>query len=112
MIGIQALVMTIWWIILSFVYVETARGDRLTPRYPIAWFWTNLNNTTMGWVAISYFCSVISYFLVSFIELIAWFIYLIGDPGLMVFWTPVFGFWGSLIIYILPWLFAIFHLTF
>ena len=92
--------------------METTRGDRLTPRFPIAWFWTNLNNTTMGRVAISYFCTMLSYFLVSFIELIAWFIYLIGDPSLMVFWTSVFGFWGSLILYILPWLFAIFHLTF
>ena len=71
-----------------------------------------MNDTTMGWVAISYFTSCLSYFIVSFIELLAWFIYLIGDPGLMIFWTPVFGMWGGLILYILPWLFAIFHLTF
>lgn len=66
----------------------------------------------MGWVAISYFNTVLIYFLVSFIELIAWFVYIIGDPGLMIFWTPVFGFWGSTVLYALPWMFALFHLTF
>jgi hypothetical protein len=112
MIGLNALLSTVWWLVLFFVYVQTTTSDRLTPVYPIAWLWTNLNDTSMGWVAISYFTTVLSYFMVSFIELLAWFIYLIGDPGLMIFWTPVFGMWGGIILYILPWLFAIFHLTF
>ena len=110
MLGLQALLGTVWWIVTFFVYIGTNATDQLSPKSPIVWFWKNLDNTTLGWVAASYFATFIAYLVVSFMELLAWLVYVFGHPQWMMIWTPIFGYWGSLIVYIIPWGFALLHL--
>ena len=39
--------------------------------------------------------------------MISWFLYLSGDPIFMLIWSSTVNFWGALVIYVLPWMFAI-----
>ena len=74
---------------------------------PLAWFWTNMGDTNMGWMAASYFAYFWSYLIVSVPEMVGWFLYEGGYPEMLAYWAPIFGTWVGLVLYILPWMFAI-----
>ena len=45
LIGIQAMVGTVMWILTMFVYIKTNSSDpNLDPSTPFLWFWKNLNS--------------------------------------------------------------------
>ena len=46
------------------------------------------------------------YLIVSFVEFIAWIIYMAGLPDFARFWFSTVGYWGSIIFYAIPWIFA------
>jgi hypothetical protein len=53
--------------------------------------------------------SIILYCLVSVIELIAWIFYLTGDLRFFTTWSSIVGYYGSVALYIFPWLSAMMH---
>jgi hypothetical protein len=48
----------------------------------------------------------IFYALVSFVELIAWAFYMAGSPGFARFYFSTIGYWGCIVTYAVPWIFA------
>ena len=91
-----------------FVSIPSVQSEYFIP---ITWFWSNLNNSTRGFVAASYFTTFLFYLLVSVTEMVAWFVYLEGDGMFAALYMGLVGYWGSIVLYILPWLFALFHFT-
>jgi len=106
---------TFWWLFQWFIYIENSTPLQNTAgqgTVPIGWFWWSLGNTRYGWTAASYFAAFFIYALVSVIEFIAWFFYIGGATGWFGWWVASFGWWGSVLGLILPWLFAVFQLSF
>jgi len=62
------------------------------------------------WSSWAYFTNWLGY-LISFVEMIAFALYLIGFPYLMTIWSPTANFWGSQTVYVLPWMFALLDLA-
>jgi len=96
------------WLWSMLQYKKTSYGDK-TMAYsepPVAWFWWNLNNVTLGWTAASYISWFFGYMIVSLIEFFAWINYYAYKDGVFLsMWIPVAQY-GSLILYILPFTFA------
>jgi len=44
--------------------------------------------------------------IVSVVELIGWSLYMADMPTFFVIWASIFGYWGSLVMYAVPWIFA------
>jgi len=120
-IAISAMVGVVWWLVWGwFVYIKTNVQDvtmsvtnwtsgTAGETVPIAWFWTNLSNTTMGYTAIHYLMVFIMYMIVSVLEFIFWMMYILeSDGGAYLFnlWASWVGLYGSWILYILTWVFA------
>ena len=61
-------------------------------------------------MAASYFATFIAYLVVSFMELLAWVVFVFGHPQWLMIWAPTFGNWGSIIVYMIPVLLALLHL--
>jgi len=72
---------------------------------PLEWFWHNIPNITVGWMAASYMSTFIAYLFVSFVEVCAWIAYAAGYNHMMRVWAP-FAYW-SMIFYIPSWVFAL-----
>lgn len=65
---------------------------------------------TEGWIGASLFFGWWTYLFVSVMELAAWIVYETGDLGFAQFYFSVVGYWGSILTYPLPWLFAAVHI--
>jgi len=92
------------WIWGMLFYMKTTYGDDTMSdsEPPVAWFWMNLSNTTMGWTAASYLTWFIFYLLISTVEFVAWLMFYAGDNGMLLsIWAPV-SFWGASITYVIP----------
>jgi hypothetical protein len=56
-----------------FFYAKTGQTDTTMAGVPpIAWFWSNLGNTSLGFTAASYFCFFFGYLIVFVPELFLW----------------------------------------
>jgi len=112
-LGSLSIFTTCWWIILMFVFVrnhsqdENLRNIMDQDSYPIAWFWDYMVKPESPYVylALALFFGFTTQLIVSVCELIAWILYMLGDPTWFVFWASVFGYWGSMVLYALPWVF-------
>jgi len=108
----QALAGCSWWVLTWFLYVKTNTTDAsLAPDTPLGWFWANLSSPTNGWMAASYMTTFFTYLIISFGELLAWMFYAVDYPMFAVFWFSTVGYWGGLILYPLPWIFALLHMV-
>ena len=111
LIGIQAMIGTAVWLLTWFLYIKTNSTDPdLDPSLPFAWFWSNLNSSTAGWMAAMYMSYFFAYLIVSVVELVAWILFKMGNPGFALLWVPLVGFWGTIILYALPPIFALLHI--
>lgn len=108
LIGIQAMWGTLVWILTMFLYIGTNDLDKLG-KIPLIFSFENLSKS---WTAAMYFAYFLGYLIVSVIELVGWILLKMGSPGLALMWTPLIGFWGSIILYVIPPLFAAFQLWF
>ena len=62
-------------------------------------------------LSISLLLTWLFYLLVSVVELAAWVCYMVGEYAFPRFYFVTFGYWGSIVLYFLPPVFAIIHLT-
>jgi len=80
------------WIFSCLHYKKSNYGDK-TMYYsepPVAWFWWNLSNVTLGWTAASYMSWFFAYMLVSLIEFFAWINYYAYKDGVFLsIWVQV-----------------------
>lgn len=75
---------------------------------PIGWFWSKLGHETYGWTALSYFATFIIYGVVSLVELIAYAAWLLFDNySFASFWFLRIGYWGTILGFFIPWVFAL-----
>lgn len=116
LLGIQAMLGTVWWVLGMFIYVATS-GSAVTAlqvsaanSIPLVWMFGNLGSTTEGWMAGAYFAQFLLYLIVSVVELVAWIVYMTGSAEFASLWIGLIGYWGSLIAYALPPIFALLHL--
>jgi hypothetical protein len=98
-LGIAAVLGTAWWLVSFFVLPGVVPSS-----IPITGLWSSMFK---DWMTVAYFSNWVIYLLISFIEMIAWFVYLTGEPVFMLIWSSTVNFWGCLIIYVLPWMFAV-----
>jgi len=104
-----------WWLFQWFIYVQnsTPLVDMSGAQtIPLGWFWWMLGSTRYGWTAASYASAFLGYALVSGIEFIAWWFYIGGATAWFGWWVSSVGWYGSVIGLILPWLFAVFQVSF
>ena len=115
-IGITSIFTVIWWFVLMFVFVKNDSSDDNLKHisgvdtYPIAFMWERLGATSGLYVhlALALMTGFILQIFVSFIELLAWIVYMVGDDlGFFSFWASVIGYWGSLVLYGVPFIFSV-----
>ena len=112
LIGIQAIWGTVVWLLTMFLYLKTNSTDPdLDPSLPFTWFWKNLDSSTVGFAAAMYLSFFFGYLIVSVVELVAWILFKMGNPGFALLWVPLVGFWGSLVLYAFPVVFALLHIV-
>jgi len=112
LIGLQAIWGTVIWLLTMFLYLKTNSSDAdLDPSLPFAWFWKNLSSSTVGWAAAMYASFFFAYLIVSVIELVSWILFKMGNPGFALLWTPLVGYWGSIILYAFPVISAFLHIV-
>ena len=115
LLAIQAIIGTIWWILLLFVFVKNdvdLTDSTGTAQVPLVWMWSGMAGIEGGWTGASYVSSFVVYLVVSVLELVSWFMYLGGDSAWFASWVEGVGWYGSVIFMMLPPLFALFQLTF
>lgn len=118
-LGLNAVVGSMWWIITMFFYVKNEDSDADlitidgTQTIPIGWWWERMGDVIgdYRYLSLSLFLNWIFYFVVSVMEMIAWAFYLVGDMQLAALWFGTVGYWGTLIAYVIPPLFAIIHIA-
>jgi len=116
--GIQALVGTIWWLVLNFAYLKNVSSDDNLrtvagkETVPVGWFWERLGeqNGVYGWLAASLFTGWWGYLFISVMELAAWIWYETGMLGFAEWYFSMIGYWGSLTWQAFPWLCAAVHM--
>ena len=112
-LGIASIFTTIWWVVLMFATVKNhSTDDDLRNRaqqtvMPVAWFWERIGETTDIYVylSIGMMWGFIAQFLVSFVEMITWVIYIAGIKQPFMLWASIPGYYGSLVLYAMPWVF-------
>lgn len=113
LLGIQAMVGTVWWLLTMFLYIGNNASDTLTvggaASIPLIWMWSNLGTAATMMQALSLLMTLVLYLVVSVIELVAWIVFMGGDGAFAKLWFGIVGYWGSLIGYVAPPLFALFH---
>jgi hypothetical protein len=116
---IQAVIGTFWWILCFFVYIKNAEPDNLTlvdgsDTLPIVWWFERLrvyeDQTNYFYLSVSLASTFATYFLVSFVEVLGYVFYILGITEIAGIAICIIGFGGSLLLYILPWLFACIHI--
>jgi len=117
-LGIQAIIGTIWFLFNNFFYLKNVSSDANlrslsgSDTLPVGWFWERMTeyNGTQGWVAASVFCGWLLYLVVSVVELVAWIFYEFGSLGFAEYYFSTIGYWGSILFYPFTWLCAAIHL--
>jgi len=95
--------------------VKTVEDDKTlringVDKVPFAWFWYFLTDGAYGWVAASYFSFFWGYLLVSFLELIAYILFMVDLTDMMRYLLGNWFFY-CFIIYTFPWIFALLHIV-
>ena len=112
--GSQAIVCTIWWIIIMFMYVKNVSTDAdlmtlgRTRTVPLGWWWERIaeNGGNSVFLGLSLMVTFLFYGIVSVPELVAWIMYMFGHMDFARWWFPNVGYWGTIIFYGLPTVFA------
>jgi len=98
-----------------FIYIENdvpLMDTTGVKTVPLGWFWWMLGSVRYGWTAASYFSAFFLYAIVSGVEFVAWWFYIAGQTAWFGSWVSSVGWWGSVLGLVLPWLFAVFQLSF
>jgi len=126
LIGVSACWDTLIWLLFGwFIYVDTnaqdytmwTTGDSTTKTAPIAWFWTNFADTTVGWTALQYLWVWLFYMIISVLELIFWIMDIAGEKNgdignyLFDMWVTYPGLYGSWVFYFFAVLWPIMQLS-
>ena len=114
LMGLQACLGTLWWILIMFVYVKNASTDADlktiagTTAIPLTWWWERAGEYggTKVFLGVSLILSFFFYAIVSVVELVAWVMYMFDTMEFARFYFRTVGYWGSLIFYSMPALFA------
>lgn len=80
---------------------------------PISFFWERIaeTNGTYIYLAGSLMFTFFGFLIVSVIELVAWIIYMTGSPGFFAWYASIIGYYGAIVLYSIPVLFAIMHIA-
>lgn len=109
-----------WWILTCFLYIKNQSGDddlRLidngTVTIPVAWWWERITQTggAYAWHAAALMSTFFAYFIVSFMEMIAWFCYLDSKYAFPRWYFSSIGYWMSIFTYVIPFVLELVHLT-
>lgn len=104
---------TIWWVMMMVVYVKNTddlkNSDGQTTT-PVAWMWTGIYNGTSGWTAASYLTNFFVGLAIPVAELVAWVFYMIGEGQWLSWYVNSVGYYGSIILGMIPILWAILQL--
>jgi len=119
MIGITSALSTVWWILSWFVFIKNTPGDYILRNKsnqftaPITFFWERITETNGVYIylAASIMFTFFNYLIVSAVELVAWIFYLLGQPYFFGWWVSIVGYYGSVVLYVIPVLFAIMHIA-
>lgn len=83
MLGIQSIVGTTWWLLICITYIGNVSTDSLTTiagttTIPIGWWWERIGQSGGAYVylGICLMLNFILYGVISFVEMIAWIMYL------------------------------------
>ena len=117
--GIQAIVGTVWWVLVMFISLNNDAPDGLLTTIaglqtlPVGWWWERIGEIKgrANTLAASLLLTWLLYLIISVVELISWIMYLAGNAGLARFYFSTVGYWGSLIGYAGPWIVAIIQLV-
>jgi len=114
LLGIQAIVGTVWWFLVMFLYIGNTSSDTLTvsgtATIPLLWMFSNLSSSTYGLQALAELLNLIFYAVVSVVELVAWIVWMAAADGSFAkLWFGIVGYWGSLIAYVVPPVIALLH---
>jgi len=117
-LGIQAIIGTIWWLFNNFFYIKNKTSDPNLrsimgfDTLPVGWFWERMSEDggTDGWVAASLFCGWMGYLIISVVELVAWIVYEFGSLGFAEYYFSTVGYWGSIVILPWAWIMACVHI--
>jgi len=118
MLGINSIFGTVWWIVSWFIFVKNTSGDTglktiaKVEVLPIGFFWERFatENDAYSYMSLSMFANFWVFLLVSFAEMLGWIAYIMGEPSFFGWYVNVIGFWGSIVLYMLPPIFAISHI--
>jgi len=113
LLGIQAIIGTVWWLLTMFLYIGNNTSDTLTvsgtASIPFLWMFSNLGTAASMMQALSLLLTFVFYMVVSVVELVAWIVFMTGDGAFAKLWMGLIGYWGSLIAYVVPPVFAMLH---
>lgn len=118
-LGINSVLGTAWWLLSWFVFVKNTSGDTGLKNIakvevlPLGFFWERftLSGDSYAYLALSMFSNFWAFAVVSLIEMIAWIIYLVDSPTFFGWYVNVIGYWGSIVLYLLPPIFSISHIA-
>lgn len=101
-----------------FVFIKNSATDKLTTiagseTVPIAWWWERIGEVNGNYVmiSVSLMLSWMFYLIVSVVEVISWCLYISGSFEFARFYFSTIGYWGSIIFYAFPWIFALIQLV-
>jgi len=118
-IGMTATLSSLWWICSWFIFIKNTPGDYILRSKtnqlvaPISFFWERVAETNGVYIYLagSLMFTFFAYLIVSVIELIGWIFYLTGSPDFFGMWVSIIGYYGSIVLYVVPVLFAIMHIA-
>jgi len=113
-LGSQAIVITLWWIVIMFVYIKNVSTDpdlitiSGSKTVPIGWIWERIAeyNGTNRYLSLSLLHSYFLYAAVSATEAVTWILYMFGYIGPARWYFRNVGYWGAVVVYALPPMFA------
>lgn len=117
-LGINSVLGTVWWLLSWFVFVKNTNGDTGLKNIarvevlPLGFFWERFASTgdSYAYMALSMFSNFWVFAIVSLVEMIAWIVYLVDSPSFFGWYVNVIGYWGSIVLMLLPPIFSISHI--
>jgi len=118
-LGLNAMFGTLWWILGWFVYIKNrAYDDNLKSKAgaetsPVGFFWERITDTEGIYVymSLSLFFGFWVYIIISVVELVAWIFYLGGSTTFFTWWVTFIGYYGSIVLLMLPWMMDALHIA-
>lgn len=112
--GGQAIVCSLWWILIMFVYVKNTSAD--TDLYtignvrtvPIGWWWERIAEYQGKsiYLGLSLMFSWLFLGAVSVVELVAWIMYMYDNMWFARWYFRTIGYWGTILFFGIPTVFA------